>query len=101
MYKKSLVVTLLFVVFVSWTDRQASAQQRPLTAAIMRAELRTIPIEEQGFIDRVLDLVDEGVLPSAMVLSTFDWARKKRDHKFQYFRFGMIVRAAAIGVKLQ
>ena len=101
MCKKSLLVSLLFVVLVSWTDRRASAQQRPLDAATMRMALRTTPIETQGFIDRVLDLVDQGVLPIDMVHSTFDWARKKPDHKFQYFRFGMIVRAASIGVKLQ
>jgi hypothetical protein len=100
MCKRWLVSSLLFAALVSWGDGQARAEQSPLNAATIRAALRTDPIEEKGFIDRVVDLMDQGVLPRAMVQSTFNWARKKPTHKFQYFRFGMVVRAAAIGVRL-
>jgi hypothetical protein len=65
----------------------------PLTDAdTMKAALHTNTREENFFIDNVLDLVEQGVLPRDMVYSTFLWARKKPRHKFQYFRFGLLYR---------
>lgn len=57
--------------------------------------------DEFAFVDLVVLKVDQGLLPKVVVLSQFDWARKKRPHiPFPYFQFGMRKRAAALGVDL-
>jgi hypothetical protein len=62
--------------------------------------LRARRPEEFGFLDRVTALVDKGTLPRSMVVSTFNWARKKPRHPFQYFEFGLRERASRIGVHI-
>jgi hypothetical protein len=71
-----------------------------LDASTMKAALKTATPEEDGFIDKILDKVNKGVVPVSMVESTFQWARQKPKHKFQYFKRGLIQRAASIGVEL-
>jgi hypothetical protein len=96
----SLVLLTLLVAILAAAYQPAAAQQTKLDAATIKAGLRTTAIEEKGFVDRVLKLMDEGVLPQSMVHGTFLWAKKKPRHKFQYFKFAMIVRASRIGVRL-
>ena len=97
---KSLVLLALLVAILAPAYRPAAAQQTKLDAATIKAGLHTTAIEEQGFVDRVVALMDEGTLPQSLVHGTFFWARKKPRHKFQYFKFAMIVRASRIGVRL-
>ena len=82
----------------------AAAWPRPARAALdadtMKAALRTATPEEDGFIDHVLALVEAGRLPRSLVESTFQWARRKTKNRFQYFRHGLIVRAAAEGIAI-
>lgn len=54
--------------------------------------------EEFQFIDRILQLVEQGHVPRDLVQSTFQWARKKRPYPFQFFKRGLIVRAARRGI---
>lgn len=91
-----LMLVLVVGVWLAGTSR-AAAQ---LDAQTMRSALRTATPEEEGFIDHVLTLVDQGRLPRALVESTFQWARKKPRHRFQYFRYGLILRAAREGIAL-
>lgn len=91
-----LMLVLVLGVWLAGTSR-AAAQ---LDAQTMRSALRTATPEEEGFIDHVLTLVDQGRLPRALVESTFQWARKKPRHRFQYFRYGLILRAAQEGIAL-
>jgi len=72
----------------------------PLEVDKMKAALHTATPEEEGFIDRVSRLVERDILPRHLVESTFLWARKQRDHKFQYFKRALTLRAARIGVRL-
>lgn len=97
---KSLVLLFLSVAILAAAHRPAAAQQTDLDGPTIRAGLRTTFIETQGFVDRVVALRDAGVLPESMVNGTFFWAKAKRRHKFQYFKFAMIVRASRIGVRL-
>jgi len=97
---KSLVLLALSMAILAAGYGPAVAQQTRLDAATIKAGLHTTDIEEGGFVDRVVLLRDAGTLPESMVHGTFFWARKKPRHKFQYFRFGMIVRASRIGVRL-
>ena len=57
---------------------------------------------EKLFIERVVQLVDQKVLPLSMVLGVFQYARKKEDrYPFFYFREALKIRAAKeLGVKL-
>jgi hypothetical protein len=48
----------------------------------------------------VLLMVDRGILPADLVDSTFQWARRKRRHRFQYFKYGLIYRADRLGIKI-
>lgn len=91
-----LMLVLVLGMWLAGTSR-AAAQ---LDAQTMRSALRTATPEEEGFIDYVLTLVDQGRLPRPLVESTFQWARKKPRHRFQYFRYGLILRAAQKGIAL-
>jgi len=83
------------------------ARQLSLTAEEMKNALQTARPEEEGFIDDVVDRVNNASrpqsqrLPAAMVESTFQWARNRNQrHRSQYFRHGLTLRAAKIGVRL-
>lgn len=57
--------------------------------------------EEFQYIDRVVTLVDQGVLPLSLVLSTFKWARKQHQvYPFVYFKLGLRERAGKLGIPL-
>ena len=71
-----------------------------LDADVMKICLHTSTEQEDGFIEYVLALVNKGALPPDLVQSTFLWARKKHRKKFFYFQQGLILRAAAQGIKL-
>jgi len=73
----------------------------PLDAKTMKVALHTATPQEDGFIDRVVALMEKGTLPRALVESTFLWARKKTRNKFYYFKYGLIRRAAEIGIVIQ
>lgn len=96
-----LFVTVLFI------PSFAEAQRLSFTAEEMKNALKTARPEEDGFVDDVVDRVNNADrpvnhrLPAAMVESTFQWARSKNtQHRFQYFRRAMAIRAARIGVRL-
>jgi len=99
MHKFSLGIALLMfaIALVAPCPSEAGTA---LDVKMMKMALRAIDQEENGFLEHVSDLVVQDVLPRSMVESTFLWARKKPDNKFQYFKRGLKVRAAKIGVKL-
>ncbi len=90
------VVTLVIAGALWATPVQAAS----LTAGQMRAALRTASPEDDGFIDRVLGMVDDGDLPESLVISSFQWARKKSSNRFQYFRRALTVQASRRGIRL-
>jgi len=98
MYRRTFLAVVASCTLLSLLAQPSSAAT--LDAETMKAALRTTTPEENGFIDLVLNLVDGGTLPVAMVDSTFQWARQKPKHKFQYFKRGLTVRAAQIGIDL-
>jgi hypothetical protein len=84
----------------STSTRRTGVNASRFDAATMRAALRTTPVEERGFIDRVLYKVRKGILPADLVDTTFVWAKRKPRHRFQYFKYGLIYRANELGVRL-
>jgi hypothetical protein len=99
MASKSLTA-MACLLLIALATREATAQGPRLDAATIKAGLHTAAPEENGFVDYVVLLVEEGRLPARLVLSTFQWARKKPRHRFQYFRRALIIRAARIGIRL-
>jgi hypothetical protein len=93
------MLTLLLVLLILGGAGQALAGDR-LDAGTIKAGLRTAAPEEDGFVQRVVDMESAGQLPPGMVESTFLWARKKPRHRFQYFKQAIIVRAAEVGVQI-
>jgi hypothetical protein len=96
-----LSLALVFVLFAAAESRAATTMDTiSLDADAMKAALHTAAPEEDGFIDSVLVLVNKGRLPVDLVESTFLWAKKKPQNKFQYFKRGLIWRAGLQGIKL-
>ncbi|MFW6125150.1 MAG: hypothetical protein ACOC46_03290 [Pirellulales bacterium] len=99
-------VFLCLLVSPLLAARAPAAEKLNVTAEEMKVALRTERVEEDGFIDDVVDRVtnpgrrSDEQLPASMVEGTFEWARRKRRHRFQYFRRGLTLRAARIGVRL-
>jgi hypothetical protein len=98
---RGLFLPLLAVSMLLLISRaQYAHAEEELTAEMMKVALHTATPQEHGFIQYVLDKVDEGVLPMRLVQSTFLWAKKKPTNKFFYFKRGLILRAAKEGIKL-
>jgi hypothetical protein len=100
MNRTGLWVVLVLVMLTAGWGRSAQADTH-LTADQMRVALRTATVQEDGFIDRVLAAVEKGILPEDLVNSTFFWARKRPKHNFMYFKFGLMLRAADLGITIQ
>jgi hypothetical protein len=92
------VAFVLLLLGLSYSP--AAAETSAIDADIIKAGLRTATPEEDGFIERVVGLVDQGKVPAKLVDSTFQWARQKPRHKFQYFKRALILRARRIGIDL-
>lgn len=99
--------SLALLAAILLAPQLVEAQQLGLTVDEIKNGLRTASPEENGFVEDIVDRVNNANrpsnerLPAAMVQSTFQWARGKNSrHRFQYFRRALILRAAQIGVRL-
>lgn len=98
---RRIVGGVLLLVCVAWcVSARPVVAGAPLEVEKIKAALRTATQEEDGFIQYVSDLVVRDVLPRKLVESTFLWAKAKPDHRFQYFKRGLKVRAARQGIRL-
>lgn len=100
MSRTSLATTVSLLAFLILWAAASQAAAQALDAEKIKAALRTARPEEDGFVDRVLRLVQQGKLPAKLVYTTFVWARSKPRLKFQYFKRAMILRAARFGIRL-
>lgn len=97
-----LPLVALLVLALAPTARAADADVTPpLDADTMKAALRTATEEEDGFVERALKASHDGKLPAGMLESTFQWARRKQSHQFQYFKQALTLRAQEVGVSLE
>jgi hypothetical protein len=100
MVAKYKVPLLLLTVVLALTWALHARADTKLDAETMKAALRTVTIEEEGFIAMVVKKAHDGVLPPALVDEAFQWARKKPKHRFQYFKKALIMLAADQGISL-
>ncbi len=98
MLRSSLLLAVLLGILAT-CGRAAVAADR-LDAGTIKAALRTATPAEGAFVDRVVELMAQKKLPRSLVQSTFQWARRKSHHQFQYFRRGLLIRAARLGIRL-
>ena len=67
----------------------------------LEEDLRARQPRELAFIEKVIDLIENGTLTESLVRSTYLWAKKKPRRKFQYFERGLRFRASRLGIDLQ
>jgi hypothetical protein len=82
---------------------QAQGQRRASLQEILETGLKARLPREFRFIERVVEMVNDGDLPLELVMSTFHWARKKtryKKHAFPYFEHGLRIRAARQGIAI-
>jgi hypothetical protein len=100
MLRKTFSFLVVLLVFsVAWSR---SAQATPtFDPEQIKAVLHTATVEEGGFVTWVVGMVNQGTFPADLFESTLLWAKKKpAHHRFQYFKRGLIQRAAAVGIDL-
>jgi len=84
-------VSLLAGLLVSTTAHAGKVQ---FDAEKIKAALQTVTLEEKGFVDRALRMVDEEKLSPELVQGTFVRARKQQRLKFQQFKFGLLAQVS-------
>ena len=82
MQRTGIWAAMLVLAVLAFARLQTARGEFNLTADQMKAALRTATVEEQGFIDKVLFLVQRGILPEDLVESTFLWAERSRSTSF-------------------
>jgi hypothetical protein len=97
--RRTILVIAVLMLFSAVAAQMATAGT-PLDPDEIKAALRTANVEEEGFIEHGVALVEQGRLPRDLFDSTFLWARKKPRHKFQYFKWALTARAADVGIQL-
>jgi IS5 family transposase len=98
---RAMSVGLVLLALLAIWDRQHAVAGTKLDAETMKAALKTTTGEEDGFIDRVVKAATNGKLPASTVDTTFQWARKKSKHKFQYFKHALTKVAADQGITIE
>lgn len=97
----TLIVAACITNDVQATERRGSSgTDEPTLQETLETGLKARRPEEFAFVARVVNLVDQNVLPLKLVQSTFLWARRQPRHPFQYFEKAMQVQAARLGVDL-
>lgn len=93
MLRHALTRLVWFVGLVVFSTIAARGATMELDGEKIKAGLHTTYEEEDGFVDRALELVRKGELSASTVYSTFLWARRHSTHKFQHFKKGLLKRA--------
>ena len=87
----TVAVSLLAALFLSTTTHAATVE---FDAEKIKVALQTATPEEEGFIDRVLRMIDEEKLSPELVQGAFVRARKQQRRKFQQFKYGLLAQVS-------
>ncbi len=94
------VATFLLATIIA-APKHVQAATRKLDAATLKVALRVGRPQDKKFIDRVVAMMNAGELPRSIVQKCFLWARRKRKHKFEYFKRALIFLAANKGITVK
>ena len=96
-----IVFAVLVVVLAAKAHNQAQAATDRLDVKTIKYALKVSEEENQGFIERVVFLMEKGRLTRASVTVAFLKARQRVKNKFQYFKYAMIHLAKRQNVELK
>lgn len=92
------------VAFADFFNSNAEAQSGNefLDSEVYVRELYCFTEDQKTFVNDVLGLVNQGRLPAKLVISCFQWARKKQQtsRRFYYFSYALYTQASAQGILL-
>ncbi len=100
MWRKSIYPAAALLLALSFFVFPKGSSAASLDAKTIKAGLKTTKVEEGDFVEKVVKMAKKGEIPPSLVESTFQWARKKPAWRFQYFKRGLTVRAAEMGISL-
>lgn len=107
---KRLSAWLLGTCILHSFDDAALARQRPETASSavqvtlkdqLEKALRARRPQEFAAIAMVLESVEQGTLPLDIVQTSFNWSRKKRANRVQYFILAVNAQARRRGINFR
>jgi hypothetical protein len=90
------LTAFLFAAFAP--SKRAQAASHRLDAGTLIYTLRVGRPEDEAFIGRVVAMMNAGDLPRSILQKCYLWAKKKRKHKFHYFKRALILLAAKKGI---
>ena len=100
-------IACLPVLALSGQASQAQVPRGPVLKQRLLVGLRVKTKSDRQFITRIVELVERRILPVKLVDTTYFWARAKAaksrtlsNNPMVYFRPGMVVRAAKLGIRL-
>ncbi len=67
----------------------------------LRSKLEPRTPAENAFLEKVVRMVEQDMLPRSLVLKTFQWAREKRPYPFPYFRRALKILAGRSGITIE
>ncbi len=100
MLRRQLSPRILIFAVLFFCVHSGRAATTNLDAPTIKAALRTATPEDKGFVEKVVRLMNKGKLPRPLVEITFDWARRKNAHRFEYFKQALTIQATKLGYSL-
>ena len=104
MNRKRLGIVIAVFAFSLFclADTPAGAQETSqLTADLVKAILRCPTPESQQFVDDAFELVRRGKVPEQLLLSAFNYARKKPKNQWAYFEKTLEFQCTQVGINLE
>ncbi|MGQ9503424.1 MAG: hypothetical protein ACUVQG_01430 [Thermogutta sp.] len=103
MYRRSFLGMMILAgtgIFEIARPLKSAQAAEWLNAELLKAALHTATPEEEGFVEYVVELVQQGKLPAQILQSAYLWAQKRPKYKFQYFKRAVIYLANQKGIRV-
>ncbi len=95
-------VAMMTLCLMGGWDRTEGQVRRQITLKQqLEYGLKARRPQEFAFIDIVVGMVDDDLLPERTVDMAFQWARSKRPYPYQYFVRALTILAAQEGIEIQ
>jgi len=97
--RRNVILLLLAAILLPTLLRRVEAAER-LDVDTIKAALHASEQENNGFIERVVERMEQGTLPRELVTKAFLWAKRKPSKRFQYFKWALITLARRQRIEL-